>query len=113
MAHRPGHSRRIQGVGAYLELCQAWKQVFADGAGTVRNMVASGATVAQEVIWEGKHTGPLVGPWGTLPPTGRRVPVTATMWYMIEGGRVREIHHHLDLVTLLQGLGAMPAPAHA
>jgi steroid delta-isomerase-like uncharacterized protein len=108
-----GTGRRIQGVDAYLELCQGWKQVFADGAGTVRNMVASGDTVAQEVIWEGTHTGPLTGPGGTLPPTGRRVPVTATMWYMIEGGRVREIHHHIDLLTMLQGLGAMPAPAHA
>ena len=108
-----GTGRRIQGVDAYVQLCQGWKQTFADVAGTVHRTVASGDTVAQEITWEGTHTGPLVGPLGTLPPTGRRAPVPATMWYKIEGGSVREIHHHLDLLTLLQALGAMPAPAHA
>jgi steroid delta-isomerase-like uncharacterized protein len=108
-----GTGRRIQGVDAYLQLCQGWKQTFADVAGTVHSTVASGDTVAQELTWEGTHTGPLVGPLGTLPPTGRRAPVPATMWYTIEDGSVREIHHHLDLLTLLQALGAMPAPAHA
>jgi steroid delta-isomerase-like uncharacterized protein len=108
-----GTGRRIQGVDAYIELCQGWKQTFADVTGTVHNTVASGDMVAQEVTWEGTHTGPLVGPGGTLAPTGRRAPVPATMWYMIEGDRVREIHHHLDFMTLLQALGALPAPAHA
>ena len=72
---KQAQGRRIQGVDAYVELCQGWKQVFADGRGTVHNTVASGGTVAQEVTWEGTHTGPLVGPGGTLAPTGRRAPV--------------------------------------
>jgi steroid delta-isomerase-like uncharacterized protein len=108
-----GTGRRIQGVDAYVELCQGWKQAFADVTGSVHRTVASGDTVVQEVTWEGTHTGPLAGPGGTLPPTGRRAPVPATMWYKIEGGRVREIHHHIDLMGMLQALGAMPAPAHA
>ena len=108
-----GTGRRIQGGDAYVQLCQGWKQAFSDVTGTVHATVASGSTVAQEVIWEGTHTGPLTGPAGTLPPTGRRASVPGTMWYVIEGDRVREIHHHLDLLTLLQAVGAVPAPAHA
>ena len=107
-----GTGRRVESADAYVELCKGWRQTFADVTGTIRNTVASGGTVAQEITWEGTHTGPLVGPGGTLPPTGRRAPVQATMWYTVKGDRVREIHHHLDLLTLLQTLGALPAPAH-
>jgi len=108
-----GTGQRVQGVDAYLQLCQGWKQVFADVRGTVNNTVATGGTVAQELTWEGTHTGPLVGPGGTVAPTGKRVSVLGTMWYMVEGDRVRQIRHHLDLLTLLQEIGVVPAPAHA
>jgi steroid delta-isomerase-like uncharacterized protein len=107
-----GTGRRIEGADAYVELCMGWRQTFADVKGTIHNTAASGGTVAQEITWEGTHTGPLVGPGGTLAPTGKRAPVQATMWFTVEGDRVREIHHHLDLLTLLQTLGALPAPAH-
>ena len=30
-----GTGQRVQGVDAYLQLCQGWKQVFADVRGTV------------------------------------------------------------------------------
>lgn len=107
-----GTGRRIQGADAYVQLCMGWKETFADVEGRVRSTAASDNTVALELTWEGTHTGPLVGPGGTLPPTGRRAPVPATMWFIVERDRVREIHHHLDLMTLLQELGALPAPAH-
>ena len=108
-----GTGRRIQGVEAYVQLCQGWRQAFADVTGTVHRTVGSGDTVAQEITWEGTHTGPLEGPGGTLAPTGRRAPVRATMWFLVERDRVREIHHHLDLMALLQGIGAMPEAAKA
>jgi steroid delta-isomerase-like uncharacterized protein len=107
-----GTGRRIEGADAYVQLCIGWKETFADVAGTVRTTAASGDTVAMEITWEGTHTGPLMGPGGTLPPTGKRAPVPATMWFIVQRDRVREIHHHLDLMTLLQELGALPVPAH-
>jgi steroid delta-isomerase-like uncharacterized protein len=105
-----GTQRRVDGVDAYVQLCQGWKQAFPDVRGTIRNVVASGDTVAQEVTWEGTHTGPLEGPGGPLPPSGRRITIPATLWITFSGDQGKEVHHHLDVLTLLGQLGALPAP---
>ena len=108
-----GTQRRIQGADAYVRLCQGWKEAFPDVRGAVRQAAASAQTVAQEVVWEGTHRGPLAGPGGTIPPSGKRVSVRGTMWYTVAEGRAREIHHHLDVLSMMQQLGALPAPAGA
>ena len=63
-----GTQRRVDGVDAYVQLCQGWKQAFPDVRGAIRNVVASGDTVVQEIMWEGTHTGPLEGQVGRCPP---------------------------------------------
>ncbi len=106
-----GTGRRVEGAAGYIQLCQGWREAFPDGTGTLGWVAASGDTVAVEVVWTGTHTGPLVGPAGTMPPSQRRIEVRATLWLRLEGGRAREVHHHLDMLTMLQQLGAIPAPA--
>ena len=105
-----GTQRRVDGVDAYVQLCQGWKQAFPDVRGAIRNVVASGNTVVQEIIWEGTHTGTLEGPGGPLPPSGRRINVPASLWITFSGDQGKEVHHHLDVLTLLGQLGAIPAP---
>ena len=105
-----GTQRRLQGRDAYVQLCQGWKEAFPDAKGTIRNIVASGNTVAAEVTWEGTHTGPLEGPGGTLPPSGKAIAVQAVFWVTFQGNQVQEAHHHLDVLTLLQQVSAIPAP---
>ena len=68
-----GTGRRAEGVDAYLALCQGWKEAMPDVSGTIRKSVAADGTVAQEVLWEGTHTGPLQTPAGTIEATGNRV----------------------------------------
>jgi steroid delta-isomerase-like uncharacterized protein len=106
-----GTQRRAEGVDEYLRLCQGWKAAFPDAHGTVRRSVENGDTVVQEVVWEGTHRGPLAVPGGTIPPSGQRIRTVGTMWCTVADGRVREIHHHLDVLTLLQQVGALSAPA--
>ena len=103
-----GTGRRVQGVDEYLGLVQGWKQAFPDANGTIRNVVASGDKVVQEVVWEGTQTGEMATPGGTLPASGRRIMVWASLWYAFEGDTIREIHHHLDVMSMLQQLGAVP-----
>ena len=105
-----GTKRRIQGADAYVQLCQGWKQACPDVIGTIKNAAASGSIVAQEITWEGTHTGPLDGPGGTIPATGKRVAVPASFWVTFQGEQVKEAHHYLDAMSLLQQLGVMPAP---
>jgi len=45
-----------------------------------------------------------------VPPSGKRIRVRGRLWHAIADGRAREIHHHLDVLSLLQQIGAIPAP---
>jgi steroid delta-isomerase-like uncharacterized protein len=106
-----GTQRRVHGAEEYIRLCQGWKESLPDTRGTIQSTVASGQQVVQEVVWEGTHHGPLAGPGGVVSPTGKRVRVRATLWHTIVDGRAREVHHYLDVLSLMQQIGALPAPA--
>ena len=103
-----GTGRRVEGADAYVRLCQGWREAFPDVAGTVRRAVAGGGTAAAEVAWAGTHRGPLETPGGTIPATGRRVEAAATLWVEARGGQAAAIRHHLDVLALLQQVGALP-----
>jgi steroid delta-isomerase-like uncharacterized protein len=103
-----GTGRQVEGVAAYLQLCQGWKEAFADATGTVTNAVAGDDIAALEIRWEGTHTGPLDTPAGTVPASGNRITVDASFWARYEGESIQEIHHHLDVLALLQQIGALP-----
>lgn len=103
-----GTGRRVEGADAYVELCQGWKEALPDVRGTIRGAVAGDDTVAQELLWEGTHTGPMQTPGGTLEPSGAQISVEASLWVRFEGDKAREVHHYLDVLTLLQQIGAIP-----
>ncbi len=103
-----GTQRRIQGADEVVQALQGWKQAMPDAKGTVANAVASGNTATLEITWEGTQTGPLVGPGGTIPASGKRQ-VTRAAWIgTIQGDKIKETHHYFDMMSLLQQLGAAP-----
>ncbi len=103
-----GTRRRIQGPEEVVAALQGWKQAMPDAEGTVTNAFASGNTVTLEITWEGTHTGPLEGPTGTIPASGKRQ-VTPAAWILtFEGDKIKESHHYFDMVTLLDQIGALP-----
>ena len=106
-----GTGRRVEGADAYLELCQGWKDAIPDVSGIIRQALASGDTVAQEILWEGTHTGALQTPDGVIEPTGNRIRVDAATWIRFAGDHAQEVHHHLDVLTLMHQIGAMPEAA--
>jgi steroid delta-isomerase-like uncharacterized protein len=105
-----GTGRRVEGADAYLALLQGWKDALPDVHCTIRGALASEDTVAQELLWEGTHEGPMQSPAGILEASGAQISVEASVWAGFEGGKVREVHHYLDVLTLLQQIGAMSAP---
>jgi steroid delta-isomerase-like uncharacterized protein len=82
-----GTGRRVHGGDEYLQLSRGWKEAFPDAAGVARTVIADGETVAQEIEWTGTHTGPMTGPAGPIPASGKRVRVTGTLWYTLRRGR--------------------------
>lgn len=105
-----GTQRRVQGVEQVIAVSQGWTQAFPDAKGTVGTAVASGDTVVLEITWEGTQTGPLQGPGGTIPPSGKRAIVPAVQVLQLEGGKIKEMRHYFDLMGMLQQLGAGTAP---
>ncbi len=103
-----GTQRRIQGADKAIEALQGWKQAMPDAKGTITNALVSGNTVTLEITWEGTQTGPLTGPGGTIPASGKRQVTRAAFIATIEGGRIKESHHYFDMMSLLHQLGAAP-----
>lgn len=108
-----GTGRRITDVDEMVNLLQAWKAAFPDGAGDVLRVVESGDTVVMEIRWTGTQDGPLDLGDSVLPPSGRHMDILATTWHRFQDGRVVEQRHHVDMLTMLGQVGAIPAPAQA
>jgi steroid delta-isomerase-like uncharacterized protein len=106
-----GTGQRTEGMDEYMQLLEGWKQAIPDGAATIRRTVESGDTVVMELVWKGTQSGDLQTPGGTVPASGRQIEVEATMWSDFEGDKVRQTRHYLDIMTLLQQLGATSEPS--
>ena len=72
----------------------------------VEDMIAEGDLVASRNVWHGTHTGPFRG----MPPTGKKVTVTAMGFSRIKDGKVLEHWGQVDFLGLLQQIGVLPAP---
>ena len=103
-----GTSRRIEGVAAIIPSLQAWKQAFPDVKGTVNQAFADGNTVVLEVTWKGTQTGPLQGPSGTIPATGKQQ-TTRSSWVLnFDGDKIKDSRHYFYMLSMMQQLGVIP-----
>jgi steroid delta-isomerase-like uncharacterized protein len=103
-----GTQRRLQGVAEITQGLQSWKEAMPDVKGTVTNAFANTGRALLEITWEGTHTGPLAGPSGTMPASGKRQ-VTDSAWvFYVDGDRIKESRNYFDMLSLLQQLGALP-----
>jgi predicted ester cyclase len=75
----------------------------------VEELVAEGDRVAERWTGRGTHLGELMG----IPPTGRRVEAPGSVFYRIAGGRIVEFKGQLDMMGLMQQLGAISPPQQA
>jgi hypothetical protein len=66
-----------------------------------------------EGVFLSTHTGPLVGPAGEIPATGRKLELQFCDVFIARGSRFAEHHIYYDQVTFLTQLGLMPQPATA
>jgi steroid delta-isomerase-like uncharacterized protein len=101
-------ARRMNGAGEIIALWQSWKAAMPDLQGVVTNTVASGNTGVLEVTWKGTQTGPLVGPQGTIPATGK-AQTTYSSWVLrFDGSKLKESRLYFDMLSFLQQLGVLP-----
>ncbi len=103
-----GTQRRLQGVAKISQGLQSWKEAMPDVKGTVTNAFANTDRAVLEVRWEGTHTGPLAGPGGTIPASGKPQVTTSAWVFEFEGDKIKESRNYFDMLSLLQQIGAVP-----
>lgn len=64
-----------------------------------------------KVHLRGKVHGIHKGPLGNIPPTGKKVAFDIHITYRIESGKIAEHWMLVDMMALMQQIGAMPTPA--
>ena len=78
---------------------------FPDWHSTLEELVAEGDRVAERWTGRGTHLGELQG----IPPTGKRVEAPGSVFYRLVEGKIVEFRGQLDMMGLMQQLGAMPS----
>jgi steroid delta-isomerase-like uncharacterized protein len=87
-------------VGLYL---QAFPEQHVD----VHELLAEGDRVLVRHTHHVTHGGDFAG----LPPSGKQAVIDGLELFRVRDGRVAEMWHQDDLLSLMQQLGAIPAPA--
>ena len=103
----PGNME-LHGPEASAEGVKVFKVAFPDLNGEVVRLMIGQQEAAAEIVWTGTHTGPLVTPTGTIPPTGKPITVHATKVFAFEGDLIKYSRHYWDMTELLSAIGAMP-----
>ena len=108
--NKVGTGRQLRGEAEILPALQGWRKAMPDVKGTVTNAFASGNNAVLEVTWEGTQTGPMEGPGGTLPASGKRQTTRAAWIFEFDGDKIKESRQYFDMMSFMQQIGAMPQP---
>lgn len=103
----PATRTSASGKDNYVEAVKRWKSAFPDTKAQILSAFGAGDTVICEVEWTGTHTGPMESPLGTIQPTNKRGSVKAVLVTRIANGKVAEVHHYFDLMTILAQTGVL------
>jgi steroid delta-isomerase-like uncharacterized protein len=96
----------LEGLDAWRQFTAPFVEAFPDLRLTIQDITAEGDTVAARVAFHGTHRGEFQG----LPPTGKQVAFSSMEFNRVVDGKVEEHWVEIDLLGLMQQLGAIPEP---
>lgn len=99
-------SNPLPGFEGLRQLVSTYRGAFPDIHLTVEDEITEGDKVVTRFTGRGTHKGPLMG----IPPTGKRVTITAIDILRFENGTIVEHWGNQDLLGMMQQLGVIPAP---
>jgi steroid delta-isomerase-like uncharacterized protein len=105
--HDANSSLPVNSSEALKMYVNGYRAAFPDLTFTIDDLIGEGDKVQWRFTSQGTHTGAL----GPLPATGKHGTVTGMVLFRFAGGQVAEVWVNLDLLGLLQQLGAIPAMA--
>lgn len=102
-----GHSAtEIHGPEGGKQFAAMMRSAFPDFEYTVEDEIAEGDKVVNRWVVQATHQGEFQG----VPPTGKEVTITGISIYRIANGKIVEGWTNADMLSLMQQLGAVPAP---
>jgi predicted ester cyclase len=102
--HGAGGQAVGMGPDGLIDLIKTWRTAFPDGHMTVDDIIVEGDLVGIRNTWHGTQNESFYG----IPPSGKQVHVTSVGLDRVIDGQVSEGWGELDMVGMMQQLGAMP-----
>ena len=90
------------------EVVTMLRTAFPNVRATIDDMVAQDDKVAYRGHFSGTHTGPLNQPMGSIPATGKHAEWEAMIFHHMHNGKIAHTWAQVDVLGLMQQLGAMP-----
>jgi steroid delta-isomerase-like uncharacterized protein len=84
----------FRGREGLRQFAAGFKQAFPDGQIEIQNQVAGDDSVVTEFHFHGTQTGPLPGPGGEIPPTGRSVDYLVCEVWQVRDGKLARAHNY-------------------
>jgi pSer/pThr/pTyr-binding forkhead associated (FHA) protein/ketosteroid isomerase-like protein len=105
-AHGAGGQDIKQGPNGVAELVRTWHAAFPDGKMTMDEILTEGEFSVIRMTFTGTHTGDFYG----VPASGNAVNVTSIGIDKVVDGKITEGWGELNMLGLMQQIGAIPAP---
>jgi predicted ester cyclase len=104
IVHGAGGQAVGMGPDGLIDLIRTWRTAFPDGRMEIDALIVEGDTVAIRNTWYGTQEAEFYG----IPPSGKPVAVTSVGIDRVTDGLVSEGWGELDMVGMMQALGALP-----
>ena len=99
----------FRGPAGFRQFLENYATAFPDSRVELRDVIAHGDAVAVEFTATGTHHGPLAGPAGTIPATGRPVRLQLCEVLQLRDGKIVRGRSYYDSTTMLRQLGLTAA----
>ncbi len=103
--HGAGGQSVKTGPDGVTGLVKVWREAFKDGKMVIHDVVSENDLVAIRMTWEGTNTGEFYG----IPANNKRILCTSIGMDRVTNGRVSEGWGELDMLGMMQQLGAAPS----
>lgn len=101
--------RIYRGKNEIRTMAEGWLKAFPDMRLELSSVIESGDVCCAELSMVGTHTGPLTGPQGEIPATGKKVNVPSCDTIRLRNGKVQSVNCYFSATVLLDQIGVTPS----
>jgi steroid delta-isomerase-like uncharacterized protein len=102
--HVPFGHEPLKGLDGYMQILGMMRSAFPDINWTLQETITEGDKIVARFETRGTHDGPFMG----VPPTGKKICMTALNIYRFENGKIVEERGQPDIFGLMVQIGAVP-----